>query len=175
MMMAIIWHSLRRNETWTLKTQKTVWQTTAVGCDLSRHICSCSDKIDGLVYNASAAKLGRKDSSENGVWARCQMVSRVTGKSQICKKNESDKTGDTTDGGGWRNRSTQLRPTQAEASALLHIIHLTDQTSPGAATVIDRLHAANAHLACCGDFLGNIPLLRPKRLRGRLQVARDAA
>ena len=63
----------------------------------------------------------------------------------------------------------------AEASALLHIIHLTDQTSPRAATVLDRLHAANAHLACCSNFLGNIPLLRPKRLRGRLQVARDAA
>ena len=54
-------------------------------------------------------------------------------------------------------------------------MHLTDQTPPRAATVIDRLHAANAHLACCGNVLGNIPLLRLKRLRRRLQVTRDAA
>ena len=93
MMMAIIWHSLRRNETWTLKTQKTVWQTTAIGYDLSRHICSCSGKIDGLVYSTSAVKFGCNDSSENGVWACCQMVSRVKGTSQICKKNASIKQG----------------------------------------------------------------------------------
>ena len=104
-------------------------------------------------------KLGRKDLSENGVWVRCQMVSRVTGTSQICKKNASIKQGTRQTEGvgatGAHNRETRT----AEASALLHIVHLTNQTSPGASTVIDRLHAANAHLACCGDFLGNIPQL----------------
>ena len=68
-----------------------VRQTTAVGYDQSRHTCSCSGEIDGLVYNA--VKFGCNNSSENGVWACCQMVSKVTGKSQICKKNASIKQG----------------------------------------------------------------------------------